>query len=89
MKFKVFEPEPSPLPEVEITLDGEEAKVLTAILGKISGYHSENADSPRTFLSALYKKLDVAGYTTRPLGNKFRYRGKNFKFHSGMRLDRV
>jgi hypothetical protein len=86
MKFKVFEPEPAPLPEVEITLNGEEARVLTAVLGKISGYHN-TIDSPRTFLSQLYKKLDENGYTTRPLGNQFHYKGKKFKFQSGMRLD--
>lgn len=87
MKFKILDiPEPI-LPEINLTLSGDEARALTAVLGKVSGYcHS---DSPRVFLSELYGKLNEGGYTCKPLGNQFIWKGQKFKLGHSMKVDKL
>lgn len=85
MKFKTLT---NPcLPEVELILTAEEASVLVAIVGKIAGYSNE--DSPRTFISELYRRLSDGGYASRPIGASVTWEGKNYKFSHDMRVDKA
>jgi len=85
MKFKTLNEDS--LPDVELILTAGEATVLTAILGKISGY--ANDDSPRKFTSDLYNVLHNNGYRTRPYGGNFSFKGKSFSLTNDMRVDKV
>ncbi len=86
MKFKVLELDPLPLPAVEITLTAEEASVIASITGKIAG--DNGTVSPRSFLSKLYNDLKDAGYGTRH-GGPVTWKGKKFKFSSGMKVEKL
>jgi len=85
MKFKTLDIES--LPDVELILTAEEAQVLTAIVGKISGY--SETDSPRQFLSDLYNKLYDAGYCPKPHGNSVIWKGMKFQFLHDMRVNKA
>lgn len=88
--MKVSTVEKTNLPDVQLTLTAEEATVLGALLGKVSGDFTSS--SPRKFLSPLYKWLHDNGYDgLRRLSgpHTFIWRERRFKFVNNVEVTKL